>query len=113
VRDAATAVATGERRRRYRRGRPAPQQRPGRPQPGRVEPARRAWARHVPPVTTLQLAVVRGTARLTESSASMDNTLVDPVVIALAQLVRDRWTNEQRDRDAGRSSLTVVPGEPG
>jgi hypothetical protein len=112
VRAAVTAVATGDRRRRYRRRRPAPKQRPGRPQPGRVEPARRAWARHVPPVTTLHLTVVRGTAPLAESSASRDNTLVDPVVIALAQLVRDRWTNEQRARDARRSSLVVVRSEP-
>jgi len=34
---------------------------------------------------------------------------MDPVIIAITQLVRDRWTNEQRARTARRSSLTVVP----
>ena len=106
MRHAATAVATGDRRRRDRQGRPAPQLRPGRPQPGR-----RAGARHVPPVTTLHLTVVRGTAPLVESSASRDNRSVDPVVIALAQLVRDRWTYEQHARDDQRSNLTVVPSK--
>lgn len=40
-----------------------------------------------------------------------DNPSMDPVVIALAQLVRDRWTNEQRARAARRSSLSVVPSQ--
>jgi len=38
-----------------------------------------------------------------------DNLAMDPVVIALAQLVRDRWTNEQHARTARRSGFTVVP----
>jgi hypothetical protein len=37
---------------------------------------------------------------------------MDPVVIALAQLVRDRWANEQRDRRARRSRLRVVLRDP-
>jgi hypothetical protein len=41
-----------------------------------------------------------------------DNPVVDPVVIALAQLVRDRWTNEQRARADRRQRLQVVRGEP-
>jgi hypothetical protein len=36
---------------------------------------------------------------------------MDPVIIALAQLVRDRWANEQRDRHARRARLRVVPRE--
>jgi hypothetical protein len=41
-----------------------------------------------------------------------DNPAMDPVVIALAQLVRDRWTNEQRARAARRHHRQVTPGEP-
>jgi hypothetical protein len=37
---------------------------------------------------------------------------MDPVVIALAQLVRDRWTNEQRARADRRRRLRVVRGDP-
>jgi hypothetical protein len=37
---------------------------------------------------------------------------MDPVVIALAQLVRDRWANEQRDGHARRARLRVVPTDP-
>jgi len=37
---------------------------------------------------------------------------MDPVVIALAQLVRDRWTNEQQARTDRRHHLHAVAGEP-
>jgi len=36
---------------------------------------------------------------------------MDPVVIALAQLVRDRWNNEQHSRADGRHHLHAL-GEP-
>jgi hypothetical protein len=41
-----------------------------------------------------------------------DNPAMDPVVIAIAQLVRDRWTNEQRTRADHRHHLHAAPGEP-
>ncbi len=42
----------------------------------------------------------------------MSNTpAMDPVVIALAQLVRDRWEREQRDRANRRTALRVVKVE--
>jgi hypothetical protein len=33
---------------------------------------------------------------------------MDPVVLALAQLVRDRWENERREKRARRQRLTLV-----
>jgi hypothetical protein len=46
------------------------------------------------------------------SSHLRDNPVMDPVVIALAQLVRDRWSNDQRDRRTRRARLRVVQNEP-
>jgi hypothetical protein len=37
---------------------------------------------------------------------------MDPVVIALAQLVRDRWTNEQRASAGRQRRLRAVGGDP-
>jgi len=37
---------------------------------------------------------------------------MDPVVIALAQLVRDRWTNEQHARADQRRRLQAATDEP-
>ena len=42
------------------------------------------------------------TVELDASPQVRDNPAMDPVVIALAQLVRDRWTNEQHARTACR-----------
>ena len=58
-----------------------------------------------------RLLIVTESGALAESSLPRDNLSMDPVVIALAQLVRDRWTNEQHARNARRSSLTVVPSK--
>jgi hypothetical protein len=63
-------------------------------------------------MTVPRLLIVTESGALAESSLPRDNLSMDPVVIALAQLVRDRWTNEQRTRDARRSNLVVVPSEP-
>jgi hypothetical protein len=41
-----------------------------------------------------------------------DNPAMDPVVIALAQLVRDRWTNEQRARTDRRRHLRTIREVP-
>ncbi len=41
--------------------------------------------------------------------AGASNTeVMDPLVIALAQLVRDRWEREQADRVAARERLRVI-----
>ena len=37
-----------------------------------------------------------------------DTGVMDPLVIALAQLVTDRWTREQAERAAARARLRVV-----
>jgi len=36
---------------------------------------------------------------------------MDPLMMALAQLVRDRWAAEQRERAAQRARLVVVEGK--
>lgn len=41
-----------------------------------------------------------------------DNPPMDPLVIALAQLVRERWANEQRARRDRRARLRVVGSDP-
>ena len=38
------------------------------------------------------------------------NDTMDPVVAALAQLVRDRYVREQRDRAVARERLRIVVG---
>ncbi len=48
--------------------------------------------------------------RLDLAAEASDTPRMDPLVIALAQLVRDRWAAEQRERAAGRARLTVVEG---
>ncbi len=55
--------------------------------------------------------VLAGNPALAESTVSRDNASVDPVVIALAQLVRDRWANEQRDRRTRQARLQIVARE--
>ena len=62
-------------------------------------------------MTVPRLLIVTESGALAESSLPRDNLSMDPVVIALAQLVRDRWTNEQRARNARRSSLLVLPSK--
>jgi len=37
---------------------------------------------------------------------------MDPVVIALAQLVRDRWANEQRARAGRQRRLRLIRSDP-
>ncbi len=43
--------------------------------------------------------------------ASNTPRMVDPLVAALAQLVRDRWAAEQRERAARRTRLKVLEGK--
>ncbi|MGA3058419.1 MAG: hypothetical protein ABSE70_10365 [Candidatus Limnocylindrales bacterium] len=52
-------------------------------------------------------AVVSG---LDRSGVSSDNPAMDPVIAALAQLVRDRYERELADKAAKRQRLRVVEG---
>ena len=62
---------------------------------------------------TLRVVVLSGNTALAESAVSRDNLSVDPLVIALAQLVRDRWANQQRDRRTRQARLRIVAKERG
>jgi hypothetical protein len=48
--------------------------------------------------------------RLDVPPDASNTPVMDPLVIALAQLVRDRWAAEQRERAAQRTRLRVVEG---
>jgi hypothetical protein len=48
--------------------------------------------------------------RLDVPPDASNTSVMDPLVIALAQLVRDRWAAEQRERAAQRTRLRVVEG---
>jgi hypothetical protein len=49
--------------------------------------------------------------RLASLQEASNNRAVDPVVLALAQLVRDRWEREQRERRRRWANLRVVARE--
>jgi hypothetical protein len=53
-------------------------------------------------------AVVSG---LDRSAVSSDNPAMDPVIAALAQLVRDRYDRERAEKAAKRQRLRVVEGK--
>ena len=53
-------------------------------------------------------AVVSG---LDRSALSSDNPAMDPVIAALAQLVRDRYERELAEKAARRQKLRVVEGK--
>lgn len=59
-----------------------------------------------------RLVVVAPKQGLDVAPDASNNRLMDPVVLALAQLVRDRWEREQRERGHRRASLRVVRVEP-
>lgn len=48
---------------------------------------------------------------LDRSGVSSDNPAMDPVIAALAQLVRDRYERELADNAARRGRLRVVEGK--
>ncbi len=62
-------------------------------------------------MTLSRLLIVTESGVLAESSLPRDNPSMDPVVVALAQVVRDRWTNEQRLRRVRQARLGVVGSE--
>jgi hypothetical protein len=81
--------------------------------PAPSRPRRLARPSSAPPGAGLHLAIVRpDPAGVADCPQVRDNPAMDPVVIALAQLVRDRWTNEQRARADHRRHLRVVRGNP-
>ena len=61
--------------------------------------------------TRVMVHVAR-TGEQLDSRPGASNTpgMVDPLVLALAQLVRDRWAAEQAERRARRGRLRVVEG---
>jgi hypothetical protein len=61
----------------------------------------------------LQIRIVEPVAaRLDALPQVRHNLPVDPVVIALAQLVRDRWNNERRSRRRRGAALMIVRDDP-
>lgn len=90
---------------------------PSSPRPATRHQRSRATANSRPPQAATSAHNPRPTLLIVYSSSPdmdphpqvRDNLSVDPVVIALAQLIRDRWTNEHRARTARRSGLTLVP----
>jgi hypothetical protein len=61
----------------------------------------------------IRLAVVVPPARsgVDRSGVSSDNPAMDPVIAALAQLVRDRYDCERAEKAAKRQRLRVVEGK--
>jgi len=59
----------------------------------------------------LRVVLVGPNEGLDVPPGASNNRAMDPVVIALAQLVRDRWEREQRDRANRRTTLRVVKVE--
>ncbi len=57
--------------------------------------------------TLVRVGVVRS-AGLDLPAGVGDTAAMDPLVVALAQLVRDRWAREQTDRAAARERLQVT-----
>jgi len=61
----------------------------------------------------LQIRIVEPVGALLDAPREVRHNLgVDPVVIALAQLVRDRWDNERRSRRRRGAALTIVRDVP-
>lgn len=84
---------------------------PSAPAPGTPRrPARRPDPRRA---AAVRLVIVRpDPAEVADAGQVRDNPAVDPVVIALAQLVRDRWANERRVRVHHRRLVRVRKGDP-
>ncbi len=66
------------------------------------------------PQESVRLRVVPPEENGLDVVRDMSNTpAMDPVVIALAQLVRDRWERERAERTRRRAALRVVTGRTG
>jgi len=58
----------------------------------------------------LVVVVPAGKSGLDRSGVSSDNPAMDPVIAALAQLVRDRYDRERAEKAARRQRLRVLEG---
>ena len=68
--------------------------------------------RQVRPGGSIRLRVVAPEKTGLDVASDMSNTpAMDPIVIALTQLVRDRWERERRDRANRRTTLRIVKVE--
>ncbi len=68
--------------------------------------------RQVRPGGSIRLRVVAPEEIGLDVASDMSNSpAMDPVVIALAQLVRDRWERERRDRANRRTTPRIVKVE--
>lgn len=68
-------------------------------------------AGYVAPVIRLVVVAPALVSGLDRSAVSSDNPLMDPVIAALAQLVRDRYDRERAEKAARRQRLRVVEGK--
>lgn len=97
--------------------RPRPSRRPSSPltaaRGGAPEVARRTPAAvGSAPRIALVVRIRRAQERLdSDPEASHTADVLDPLVAALAQLVRDRWIAERRERSATRARIWVLEGE--
>ncbi len=67
-------------------------------------------ARGGPSPVPLLVHITRPRNPLDSGPDASNTPSMDPLVVGLAQLVRDRWAAEQRERAAQRTRLAVVEG---
>lgn len=63
------------------------------------------------PAIRLVVVVPPANSGVDRSGVSSDNPAMDPVIAALAQLVRDRYDRERAEKAAKRQRLRVVEGK--
>ncbi len=64
------------------------------------------------PAIRLVVVVPPANSGVDRSGVSSDNPAMDPVIAALAQLVRDRYDRERAEKAAKRQRLRIVEGKP-
>jgi hypothetical protein len=64
------------------------------------------------PLLRVVLVAPAAESGVDRSGVSSDNPAMDPVIAALAQLVRDRYDRERAEKAARRHRLRVVEGKP-
>ena len=77
----------------------------------RPDPGLRAPLADRPGIRVLVVAP-RTEVGLDRLPASSDNPAMDPLIVALAQLVRDRYERELASKAARRGRLRVLEGKP-
>ena len=63
------------------------------------------------PAIRLLVVVPAANCGLDRSGVSSDNPAMDPVIAALAQVVRDRYDRERAEKAAKRQTLRVIEGK--